>query len=106
MSLPSSHSGSRHLDLGGWGGTRQIRAKGGRESRKSLRRKGALERGIPCDLPNVASSVFLSHPTLVLPWGLGGGEWDGKCDGGRWIQRGFMDHPIGPALQGLTVFTG
>ena len=35
--------------------------------------------------------VFLSHPPLVLPWGLGGGEWDRKCDGGRWIQRGFMD---------------
>ena len=61
-----------HLDLKGWGGTRQIRAKGGRESRKRLRRRGALEQGMLRDLQNVASSVFLSHPTLVLPWGLGG----------------------------------
>lgn len=72
---------------GGWGGTRQIRAKGeGGSPGRVLGGRGALERGMRCDLQNVASSVF----SLTRPWyylGVWGGEWDGKCDGGRWIQR-------------------
>lgn len=69
-SLQSSRSGSGHLDLGGWGGARGIRAKGWQGSRKNIGR-GASEQSLHCDLQNDVSSIFFSHLTLVLP-GAGG----------------------------------
>lgn len=67
-SLQLSLSGSGHLDLGDREG-QGTRAKVRQESRKNIWRKGALEQSLHCDLQSVVSSVFLSHPTLELPWG-------------------------------------